>query len=179
MERYSVDCSFLINIDPMGIPMLEPLLHFDSGDQIPAEWGKPHEVRRKTTVAIREPKDMETFVTSWGTLTATPGLDWVIVQDSGEEYPIKKDIFTTSYEEVGPGRYRKKARSRLVQVPVGVVAVLATREGEIEVRHPDYVVIGVENEVYANSEEWVATNLEFIPPAAGPTPWKQRTSGST
>lgn len=138
----------------------------DTGDQIPRDWGKPREAMRKTTIAIREPQGMETFVTSWGRLVAVPGLDWVIVQDSGEAYPIKKEIFAATYEETAPGRYRKKARSRLVRVPEGVVAVLTTREGEIEVRHPDYVVIGTENEVYANSEEWVATNLEFIPPAA-------------
>lgn len=132
------------------------------GDQLPSSWGNPREAVRKTTIVIREPQGMETFVTSWGTLTAAPGLDWVIVQDSGEAYPIKKDIFAATYEEIAPGRYRKKARSCLVQVPEGVVAVLATREGEIEVRHPDYVVIGAENEVYANSEEWVSANLEFV-----------------
>jgi len=43
-----------------------------------------------------------------------------------------------------------------------VVAVLATREGEIEVRHPDYVAIGAENEVYANAAQWVSENLTFV-----------------
>jgi hypothetical protein len=133
-----------------------------SGDLVPADWGKPKEAVRKNTVAIREPKALETLVTPWGTLTAISGLDLVIVQDSGEEYPIKKDIFATTYEEIVQGRYRKIAHSRLVQVPEGVVAILATREGEIEVRHPDYVVIGSENEVYANSAAWVAANLEFV-----------------
>jgi hypothetical protein len=134
-----------------------------NGDQIPRDWGKVRAAVRKTTVAMRETRGSETFVTSWGTLTATPGLDCVIVQDSGEEYPIKKEIFAATYEEVEPGRYRKRARSRLVQVPEGVIAVLATKEGKIEVRHPDYVVIGVENEVYANAKAWVTANLELLP----------------
>lgn len=135
-----------------------PIAH---GSQIPGDWGTPCEAIRTTTVTVREPAGMESFVTSWGTLTATPGEDLVIIQDSGEAYPIKKSIFAATYEEAAPGRYRKKARSRLVQVPEGVVAVLATREGEIEVRHPDYVAIGAENEVYANSAQWVAENLVF------------------
>ena len=142
--------------------MIEPRIYLDSGSRIPAEWGRPREAQRKSTVAIREPDGIETFAKSWGTLTATPGVDWVIIQGDGEEYPIKKDIFTTTYEEGPPGRYRKTAHSRLVQVPEGVVAVLMTREGELEVRHPDYIAIGAANEVYANSAAWVAANLEFV-----------------
>ncbi len=118
-----------------------------NGDQVPCDWGEQRKARRKTIVSIREPNGIETFVKSWGTLTATPCVDWIIVQDDGEEYPIKKDIFATTYEEATPGRYRKTAHSRLVQVPKGIVAVLVTSEGELEVHHPDYVVIGAENEV--------------------------------
>ncbi len=148
-------------------------LFIENGDHIPKNWGVPRAAVRKTTITIREPRGRETFVTSWGTLTATPGRDWVIVQESGEEYPIKKEIFAATYEEMEPGHYRKYARSRLVQVPERVIAVLATKEGLVEVRHPDYVVIGVENEVYANAEAWVRANLEFLPaddPPADSTP---------
>jgi hypothetical protein len=142
-------------------PTAHDRIRIADGSQIPGDWGTPREAVRTTTVTIREPRGTETFVTSWGILTAVPGEDLVIVQDSGEQYPIKKDIFAATYEEAAPGRYRKKARSRLVQVPEGVVAVLATKEGEIDVRHPDYVVIGTENEVYANSAQWVVENLVF------------------
>ena len=134
----------------------------ENGDQIPSGWGVPRDAKRKTTVTIREPKGEETFEVVGGTLTATPGLDWIIVQQSGEEYPIKKEIFTATYEEVTAGHYRKTTRSRLVQVPEGVVAVLVTKEGRIEVQHPDYVVIGKENEVYANSATWVVENLILL-----------------
>jgi hypothetical protein len=47
-------------------------------------------------------------------------------------------------------------------VPAEVIAVLTSREGELLVRYPDYLVVGTENEVYANSAEWVAANLEFL-----------------
>ena len=147
----------------MNNPAQTPLVHIliTNGNQIPADWGTPREAVRTTTVTIREPRGTESFVTSWGILTAVPGEDLVIIQDSGEAYPIKRAIFLSTYEEAAPGQYRKKARSRLVQVPEGLVAVLATREGEIEVRHPDYVAIGAEGEVYANAAQWVAENLVF------------------
>lgn len=133
-----------------------------SPDHIPTDWGSRREAIRKTTVATREPRGTEIFATAWGTLIAEPDKDLIIIQDDGEQYPIKKNIFSTTYEQTTPGRYRKKAHSRLVQVPPGAVAVLVTREGEIEVRHPDYVVIGADNEVYANSLQWVTENLAFI-----------------
>ena len=142
-------------------PMAHDRIPIANGSQIPSDWGAPREAIRTTTVTVREPRGTETFVTSWGILTALPGEDLVITQDSGEAYPIKRAIFAATYEEAGPDRYRKKARSRLVQVPEGVVAVLVTREGEIEVRHPDYVAIGAENEVYANAAQWVKENLVF------------------
>ena len=137
-------------------------LTIENGSQIPPEWGRPREAVRKTSVAIREPDGGESFVVPDGTLTARPGLDWIIIQNSGEEYPIKKDIFNATYEEAGPGRYRKKARSRLVQVPKGIEVTLITREGRSVVRYPDYIVIGSQNEVYANTAGWVAENLEFL-----------------
>lgn len=142
--------------------MKEKRITIADGDQIPGDWGKPRTAVRSTTVTIRQPDGRETFTVDGGTLTAEPGLDLVISQQSGEEYPIKKEIFAATYEEAEPGRYRKKSVSRLVQVPVGTVAVLDTKEGRIEVRHPDYVVIGAENEVYANSANWVAENLTFL-----------------
>jgi hypothetical protein len=144
--------------------MSEQCIPIAKAFDIPVAWGTPRRAARKTTISRREPNGVETFTLAWGTLTAKPGEDWVIVQDSGEEYPIKRAILADTYEEVAPGRFRKTARSRLVQVPEGVTAVLATKEGELEVRHPDYVAIGAEGEVYANSAAWVAENLQFVDP---------------
>lgn len=141
--------------------MNEPAVIIHHAAEIPADWGELRPAVRKTTVAIREPNGIETFTLSWGTLTAVPGVDWVIVQDDGEAYPIKRDIFAQTYEGVAPGRYRKAARSRLVQVPPGVLACVASPEGELLVRHPDYVAIGAAGEVYANAADWVAENLSF------------------
>lgn len=133
-----------------------------NGDEIPAEWGNPKAAVRKGTIAIREPQGRETFTTPWGRLVAIPGEDVVVVQNSGEEYPVKKKIFAEIYQEISPGRYSRNTVSRVVQVPPGNIAVLGTKEGELEVNHPDYIAIGEKNEVYANSAEWLAANLRFI-----------------
>ena len=65
---------------------------------------------------------------------------------------MKHGAVDAADEDVAPGRYRKKARSRLAQAPNDVIAALATRrEGKIEVRHPDDAVVGADNKVYANT----------------------------
>jgi len=135
----------------------------ETGDHIPSTFGSLRKAILKSTVRIRQARPGgETFDKPWGTLTATPQEDLVIVQDSGEEYPIKRGIFAETYEETEPGRYRKIAQSRLVQVPEGTVALLKTLEGDLEVRNPDFIVVGEQNEVYANDAEWVEANLEFV-----------------
>lgn len=138
-----------------------------SGSDIPASFGALRTARKKTLVRIREPKaGGEVFEKSWGTLTAVPGEDYVICTDAAPDgdYPCKIDIFHQTYEETqsGSGRYRKTEVSHLVQVPAGVLALLKTKEGDIEVTHPDYVVVGKQNEVYANRPSWVEQNLDFV-----------------
>src|SRR5690606_39114834 len=140
--------------------MTEQLIAIADAGDIPAAWGTPRTASRRGTVTIREPRGREVFTLSWGELTAEPGVDLVVGQPSGESYPIKKDIFARTYRQVAPGRYRKATRSRLLQVPEGVAAVLTTREGELLVRHPDYLAIGEDGEVYANAAAWVADKLE-------------------
>lgn len=135
-----------------------------SGSDVPADFGVIRTARKKKLVRIREPKaGGEQFKKSWGDLTALPGEDFVICAEE-EEYPCKIDIFKATYEETAPnsGQYRKVGTSRLVQVPEGVECLLKTKEGEIAVQYPDYVVIGEKNEVYANGSEWVEQNLEFL-----------------
>jgi len=133
---------------------------------IPPEFGPLRSAVRKTTIGIREALEGETFILPWGTLVAQPQTDVIAVQESGEEYPIKIDIFRDTYDEVAPGRFRKKAVTKLVQVPPGVLVKVETLEGNLEVVHPDYLVVGVKGEVYANNLEWVLQNLEFIAPSS-------------
>ena len=143
--------------------MSEQRVSIGHASDIPPGWGALRTASRRFTVAIREPRGTEVFSVAWGELTADPGMDWVVVLDDGTAYPIKKDLFNRTYEAAGPGRYRKVERSRLVQVPPGTVALLATLEGPLEVRHPDYVAVGVQGEVYANAANWVREHLVFDP----------------
>ena len=137
-------------------------VRISSGRDIPRSFGGIRLARKKSLVRIREPKHDEKFQTPWGVLVAQPGEDVVVIDNSGTEAPVKKQIFERTYGQTSHGEFRKHAISRLVQVPVGVTAVLATLEGELEVTHPDYVVIGNEDEVYSNGAEWVLQNLEFL-----------------
>ncbi len=143
--------------------MAEERVFIGHASDIPPAWGAPRTASRRFTVALREPRGLESFSVAWGELTANPGSDWVVMQDDGAAWPIKKDLFARTYEAVEPGRYRKVERSRLVQVPPGSVAVLATLEGTLEVRHPDHVVVGSQGEVYANAADWVREHLTFDP----------------
>jgi len=141
--------------------MSEQHMAIGHASEIPPDWGALRTASRRFTVAIREPRGQETFRVAWGELSAEPGVDWVVVLDDGTAYPIKKDLFDRTYEAAGPGRFRKVERSRLVQVPPDTVALLATLEGPLEVRHPDYVAVGSQGEVYANAADWVREHLVF------------------
>jgi hypothetical protein len=144
-----------------------PPITISSGTEIPEAFGPIRTATRKTTVAVRHPSTEETFIKPWGTLTARPGIDVVAIEDGGDEHPVKIDLFARTYTEVAPGRYRKSAVTRVVQIPPSVVVELETLEGREIVEHPDYIAIGISNEVYANSFHWVAANLQFAePPSA-------------
>lgn len=133
-----------------------------SGKDVPLSFGGMRMARKKSPVRVRQPTDVETIETPWGTVTAQPGEDLIVIDKSGSEAPVKKHVFERTYGEAAHGEFRKHAVVRLVQVPPGVTALLATLEGDLEVSYPDYVVIGADEEVYPNSAEWVAENLEFL-----------------
>lgn len=132
------------------------------GRDIPPSFGGLRLARKKSAVRMRRPTAPEEFRTEWGVLVARPGEDVVVIDPSGSEAPVKKEIFERTYGATAHGEFRKHALVQLVQVPPRITAVLTTREGDLEVRHPDYVVIGVDDEVYANAADWVAENLEFL-----------------
>ncbi len=137
-----------------------------NGDEIPPSFGRLRTARKKSLVEIREPDGPEeTFKKQWGTLKAEPGQDVVVMSESDPKgYPVKRDVFDRTYQETtrGSGQFRKTAVSRLVQVPKGVTAKVETMEGTLTAEHPDYIVVGKDNEVYVNAHEWVEQNLEFI-----------------
>lgn len=135
-----------------------------SPSDIPSDW-PILKARKKTKVKIRESVGREQFKVSWqdSILESDPELDLIIIQSNGTEYPCKKDIFVETYVQDGDG-WIKKEISRLVQVPEGEVVFIDTLEGKLNgVKYPDYIVIGKQDELYANNFHWTIQNLEFLP----------------
>ncbi len=137
-----------------------------SGKEIPRAFGELRTARKKGLVRIREPANpREIFKKPWGTLEAIPGLDIVVLSEGDPDgYPCKREVFEATYEEAAPGsrQFRKTALSRLVQVPKDFTVEVKTTEGMLTAVHPDYVVVGANNEVYVNARRWVEDNLEFV-----------------
>lgn len=135
-----------------------------SPSDIPSSW-PILKARKKTTVSIRESIGREKFKVSWqdSVLESDPELDLIVIQPNGTEYPCKKDIFAETYTEIADNQWIKNEISRLVQVPEGEVVSIDTLEGKLnEVKYPDYIVIGKQDELYANKFDWAEQNLEFL-----------------
>ena len=144
-----------------------PNIEIKRESDIPKEFGAIRTAVKKSLVWIREPKaPEEQFHLSWGELTARPGIDFVICNDAQPdgEYPIKIDEFNRTYEETasGTGKYRKKQKNRLVRIPEGWTTTLHCREGEEQASAGDWIAIDTRGCPYAQSQDFVNENLEFI-----------------
>lgn len=130
---------------------------------IPKEW-EVLKAKSKAQVTMRECNGIEKFKVSWADALLESNPDVDVILDNGKEYPCKKDIFEETYEKVeGIEFYRKKTLSTLVKIPEGVEVEIVTLEGNLPVvTYPDYVVIGIKGELYANTKEFVDTKLEII-----------------
>ena len=140
---------------------------FATADQVVQVYGEPRLALRKTLVTTRViTGETERFATRMGELVGQKGDDLVVVPTDGSTpYPCKISIFNESWIETEPGSgvYRRKALARVVPVPEGDEVIVRSLEGDLTIRHPDFIALGVQGEVYANSADWVAANLEFLP----------------
>jgi hypothetical protein len=136
-------------------------------NDIPSDWTRLT-ARKKTTVTIRPCNNVEKFKVSWqdAELVSDPEVDLIVIQPDGVEYPCKKDIFWETYEPkryngmVSGNEYIKKATSTLVTIPEDEEVEIETLEGTLpKVTYPDYIVIGAQGELYANTQEFVENNL--------------------
>ena len=146
------------------------ILNLTNKSQIPLEW-RVLKCKRKDTVIIRSCQGVEKFKVSWqdSELISDPTLDLIIIQKNGKEYPCKRDVFFETYEPMPwsidqlAQKYRKKTISTLVEIPEGYEVNILTLEGTLNsVKYPDYIVVGIKDELYANSKEFVDENLEII-----------------
>ncbi len=144
-----------------------PIIKVNQQSDIPKAFAVIRAARKKLLIWIREPKTPEeSFHLPWGELTAVPGIDVVVCNDDHPdgEYPIKIEEFRRTYEEISPGcgKYCKKEKNRLVRIPEGWTANLHTREGELQVNAGDWIAIDTRGYPYAQSQDFVDENLEFI-----------------
>jgi hypothetical protein len=140
-------------------------LTFTTGTEVIAAFGQPLTAKRKTLVRIRPTVGTEVFPRERGDLTAVEGIDYVLMPvDGSQPYPCKVDIFPGSWEETEPnsGLYRRSALCKFVPVPAGYTVTIKMREGDATVSHPDYVAIGIDDEVYSYSSDWVRDNLVVV-----------------
>jgi hypothetical protein len=143
------------------------MIEISTGTEAIAIFGLPKIATRKTFVSIREVNGREIFHSKYvkGDLVAEEGIDYVVIPvDGSNPYPCKIDIFHSTWEELEgtSGVYRKKAKCKAIPIPENLTIKLNTREGSVEVSHPNYIAIGADNEVYSYSSDWIANNLNFI-----------------
>ncbi len=75
--------------------------------------------------------------TKWGGIQHCEQGDWII-DNNGDIYTIKADIFAKTYREISPGRYKKTA---LVRARVATESgVIETEEGSSDYGPGDYIV---------------------------------------
>ena len=138
---------------------------FTNAIEVVQVYGQPKTAQRKTLVKIREAEGREVFQRTEGDLVAVEGIDYVVEPvDGSPKYPCKKAIFHNSWAEIseGSGTFRRIARSKVIQVPEGDSVTLNTLEGRTNVSFPDYIALGINNEVYSHSLSWLESNLEFL-----------------
>ena len=139
---------------------------FKNAEEVIKVYGEPLTARRTSKIRIREVEgEIEIFKSLGGNeLTAIKDIDWVMLPENHPPYPCKKDIFERSWEPIleEPGFYRRSALAKVIPIPEGCAVTLETLEGSVTVTYPSYIAIGVDGEVYSNSQEWVTNNLEFI-----------------
>jgi hypothetical protein len=138
-------------------------LYISCGSEIPASFGPRLRGRKRTLVAITKPCVAAVLRAARGVPRVDEATEYLLEHGPGDFAVIKKSIFEATYEPVAQGRYRRKTIVQLVQVPTGADVVLRSLEGEVAVAHPNYIAIGAIDEVYPNSAEWVANNLELLP----------------
>lgn len=158
------------------------MIIISSGAQAIQVFGSPKVARRKTLVYIREVVGEEFFYSnsSSSELKAVEGIDYIVIPVDGENlypckkdvvipvdgedlYPCKKEIFHNSWVETETtGVYREKALYKVIPIPKGNAVTLKTLEGDVVVSHPAWIAIGIADEVYSYSSEWVEKNLELV-----------------
>jgi hypothetical protein len=106
--------------------------------QLLAERKPFHQRAGNEVIAIRLNLEMGPFTYhKWGATQTCKRGDW-LVERHGKVHTVDADTFARTYQQVGPGIYRKQAM--VWAMPAQCDGVIATQEGATQFRKGDYLV---------------------------------------
>jgi hypothetical protein len=122
-----------------------------------SEWRR---YRRRGEVTAEQRPTEWTWSTRDGQRMRAEADDWAVIDDAGRERSVAADVFESTYEQVGPHRYRR----------VGIVLakraarqqIIPTLEGDAVAEHGDWIVKG------QGGETWPVPADEFEKTYEGP-----------
>jgi hypothetical protein len=100
--------------------------------------------------------------TNQGVLHAKGGQDFIIDHGEGNCAVVQPDIFERTYEPVGGGLYRKRTDITLRYFTLDRPATIQTLEGEQHARAGDWIVEGVNGELWPVPPETAREKYEPV-----------------
>jgi hypothetical protein len=99
-------------------------------------------------VRAERPETDRALQTSHGTLHARGGEDFIVDHGDGNYAVVSPDIFERTYEPLGGGLYRKRTDVTLRYFTLDHPATIQTLEGEQHAKPGDWIVQGVNGELW-------------------------------
>lgn len=130
--------------------------HFEIADGRTAVsiFGPARLAQKISSITIREPNSaVEVIDTVFGKQEAHQGTHYV-AKDAHGEYPYEVEAFHANMRELDDrkGHYQKITPSQLIEIPKGVTVRCVTidqgKQKPILIEYPDFIGIGVKDEVY-------------------------------
>lgn len=100
--------------------------------------------------------------TGHGVLRAVRGRDYIVEYDGGDHAVVRADIFEKTYEPLGGGLYRKRTDVLLRYFTLTRRVVVETLEGPQTAEPGDWIMQGVEGELWPVSPEKGAEKYDHV-----------------
>lgn len=100
--------------------------------------------------------------TEHGVLRAVRGRDYIVEYDGGARAVVRADIFEKTYEPLGGGLYRKRTDVLLRYFTLKQRVVVETLEGPQTAEPGDWIMQGVEGELWPVSPEKGAEKYDHV-----------------
>jgi len=137
-----------------------PLPHIKSAP-MGVRWRR---IRPKPTPAVRAQRAQHAVrvKTTGGKLEAEPGEDFIVQYADGDRAVVRGDIFTRTYEDLGGGLYRKRTDIVLRYFTLKRHVLVDTIEGPVHAAPGDWIVQGVEGELWPVPRDKAHEKYELI-----------------